>query len=147
MPMSCHDRALALLARRSHFQAELVEKLRARGYSPEEVEATCQDLLRRGYLDDSQCAREFVRGRLRRGPLGRRRLTAELQRRRVSSQIIDETLDELLPEDDLEGARQVASQWRGGDRQNPSALARHLERKGFTSRVILAVLAEAEEEG
>ena len=79
--MSCMEKAVDLLSRRPHFRRQLEQKLSSRGFSSDEVETTLARLEELGYLDDVACARGFVTQRLRRGPLGRRRLRAELSRR------------------------------------------------------------------
>jgi len=145
--LTCYDQAVKLLARRTHFRRELGDKLARRGYPPEEVAETLDRLASRRYLDDGQAARQFVAGRLARtGGYGRARLAAELAARGVEGGMAREVLDELLPEDDLPAARAEARRWAGaaGARsgKSPEALARRLERRGFSSRAIAAVLRE-----
>jgi regulatory protein len=138
----CYDKAVELLARRAHFRAELRQKLVARGYPDEEVEETLGRLVEEGYLDDRQTAAEFVEGRLARGPEGRRRLAAELARRGAPAAAIGDALDEKLPGDDLTAAREAAERFLRAGRRDPGALARHLDRKGFSRRSILTLLDE-----
>lgn len=139
---SCHDKALDLLARRPHFRAELAAKLAQRGYEPEEIEATLDRLAAQGFLDDLEAARQFTAGRLARGPLGRRRLASELGRRGAPEEATRSALDELTDEDDRESAREAARRWLRGRRADPAALARHLERRGFSQRAIVCALEE-----
>lgn len=136
---SCDDKAAELLARRPHFRAELERKLAARGYSGDEVAAALDRLERHGYLDDRKTAAGFAEQRLARGPLGRRRLAAELARRGAPPEAVSETLEQL-PADDRAAARKAAARWRG--RGGPAALARHLDRLGFGGAAIRAVLDE-----
>src|SRR5688572_5889561 len=74
---------------------------------------------------------------------------------------VDAALAEVDPEEDLARARAAAAKWRRSRRAAPgsrspsgeddalrrraenAALARHLERKGFGRRAIVAILAEA----
>jgi regulatory protein len=142
----CWNKALDLLARRSHFRRELEHKLAARGYPEDEVAETLQRLAERGWLDDRQTARRWLEDRLRRGPVGRRRLLAELGRKGVGDEVAAEALAEVLPDDDREAARESARAWTarraGGGPRQAAALARHLERQGFSRRAILSVLEE-----
>lgn len=140
---SCYRKALDLLARRSHFRAELRHKLERREFSPEAVEAALQRVAEDGYLDEHATARAFIEERLRRGPEGRARLRAELQRRGAPEDAIDTALTETTPEDDVEPARAAAARWRRTHRSGPEALARHLDRKGFSRRAILTILEES----
>ncbi len=140
MSQSCFDKAAELLARRAHFRRELELKLRQRRFPPEEVEATLERLAGLGLVDDAATARAFVAERLRRGGEGARRLRAELERRGAAAEAIEASLAEL-PVDENEAATAAAARWRrGAGRKDAAALARHLERKGFSRRVIFAVL-------
>jgi regulatory protein len=137
--LSAYDQAVKLLARRTHFRREIADKLARRGYGREEIDQALARLESRRYLDDAEAARQYVAGRLGRGGYGRARLAAELAARGVGREVAAPVLDELLPEDDLEAARQEARRHAG---KEPAALARRLERRGFSARAIAAVLRE-----
>ena len=139
MPPSCYDKAAQLLAARPHFRRELAAKLVQRGYAAEEIDAALVRLTEQGYLDDRAAARGFVESRLARGE-GRARLRAELLRRGAGEEVAEEALAELTPEDDLPAARAAAERWERLGGRDPRALARHLDRKGFSRRAIVAVL-------
>jgi regulatory protein len=141
MPPSCYDKAVQLLAARPHFRRELEAKLAQRGYPAEEIEEALSRLESQGYLDDRAAARGFVEGRLERGE-GRERLRAELLKRGAPEEAVEEALTELTPEDDLPAAREAAEQWERRGGRDLRALARHLERKGFSRHAIVAVLTE-----
>ena len=147
--ISCHRRAFDLLALRSHFERELERKLAQRGYPDTEVAETLERLRGEGLLDDRRTAKEFVRSRLARAPVGRQKLRADLYRRGVPSEVIDEALEALTPDDDREPAREAAERWRrtrwrpGRDAERQrAALARHLAGRGFSKRAIYLVLEE-----
>lgn len=132
-----YARAISLLGRRAHFRAELRAKLLAKGYAEGEVDGALDRLARDRYLDDERTARELVAGRLARGPVGRRKLAAELARKGAPAKAAAAALDELVPEDDREAAREAADDWlRRRGAPDPAALARHLERRGFSPRAI-----------
>jgi len=139
LPASCYDKAVQLLAARPHFRQELAAKLVQRGYAAEEIDAALDKLTEQGYLDDRAAARSFVESRRSRGE-GRARLRAELLRRGAPEDAAEEVLAELTPEDDLPAAREAAARWQRGGGRDPRALARHLDRKGFSRRAIVAVL-------
>jgi len=143
--MDCFGKAAQLLASRPHFRAELAAKLRQRDFPDAEIAAALDRLEARGYLDDRKTAADFIAHRRERGGEGKLRLRAELVRRGASAAAIDEALSGLDEEDDLAAARDAAERWRrqkaGGSRpEDPVALARHLARKGFSQRAIVAVL-------
>jgi len=136
---SAYDQAVKLLARRTHFRLEIVRKLVQRHYSESEIDKAVGRLEERRYLDDAEASRRFVEGRLARGGYGRRRLVAELSERGVDDSTVREVLDELLPEDELPAAREEA---RRSGKSDPAAIARRLERRGFSPSAIAAVLRE-----
>lgn len=148
---SCADKAAELLSRRSHFTAQLAGKLRARGYPDEEIAETLERMAGYGYLDDRKTAAEFVAGRLARGPVGRRRLAAELGRRGAPAEAVEAALAEL-PADDRQAAREAAERWLARHRSAKAdagndpraALARHLDRQGFSPGAIHGALELAE---
>ncbi len=153
--ISCHRKALDLLSRRSHFERELERKLLKRGYEGSEVEETLEGLRAENLLDDRKTACEFVRSRLARAPEGRFKLKSELSRRGVASDIAEEALASLLPDDDSALTREAAERWRRRtpraatgslSERDQAALARHLARRGFTRRAIFSVLQDLRED-
>jgi len=145
-PKSAYDRGLDLLARRMHFAAELRTKLARRDYPEEEVDGAIERLAADGYLNEHEAARMLVRSLKRRG-YGRRRFELDLRRRGAEETAAAAALADVGDEDELERAGAVASRWR---RAHPGrdvpALARHLERRGFTPRTIGAVLFDSPDE-
>jgi regulatory protein len=153
-PAECRQRALKLLARRSHFRRELEVKLRKKGFEEEAVAAALERLSADGVLDDAETAREFARFKLSRGPLGRPKLTAELARKGADPDLAREVAAEMTDDDDGDAAEASADRWLGRrladpgtvgdfpplDEPDRAALARHLERKGFSRRAIFRVL-------
>ena len=142
--MDCYQKAAQLLASRPHFRAELALKLARRGFPADEAAAALDRLEQQGYLDDTKVAADFIAHRQERGGEGRLRLRAELVRRGARPDAVNAALAGLDEDDDLEAARKayaVASR----SKKDPAALARHLARKGFSRRAILAVLHEGPE--
>ncbi len=138
---SAYARAVRLLAARPHFRAEVARKLAQRGYPEGEIAAALDRLSSEGYLDDAAAAKGFVASRLGKGALGRARLAAELQARGAGPEAVEAALAEL-PSDDLPAAREAAVRYARSGKGDPAALARHLSRKGFSRRAIVALLRE-----
>jgi SOS response regulatory protein OraA/RecX len=139
---SCYQKAVELLSFRPHFVVQLRQKLSDRHYSDDEIEASVERLTRSGLLDDFETARGFVASRLRRGPIGRRRMEMELARRGAGEAVVEAMLEESFSGSDLEAVRQAAERWAAGGKRNLQALARHLDRKGFAAGSIWTVLDE-----
>lgn len=146
MPPSAYQKGVQLLAARPHFRRELAAKLARRGFEEVEVEAVLDRLSEQGYLDDLKTARDFASQRAARGE-GRVRLLAELLRRGAPSEVAEQVAAEALPENDLPAALEAASRWRAKGGTDPGALARHLQRKGFSPRAIVAALQQEPAEG
>jgi regulatory protein len=139
---NCYQKALELLAPRPHFVEQLRQKLSDRDYEYAEVEKTLERLLESGLLDDLETARGFVRTRLRRGPIGRRRMAMELTRRGADEVVVDAMLEEFFSGSELEAVREAAERWARRGKQDWQALARHLDRKGFAAGSIWTVVEE-----
>jgi regulatory protein len=138
-----HSAALELLARRAHFRNELERKLLAKGWDTNDVAAALERLERAKLVDDLRSAVEFLQSRLRRAPQGRRRLRAELERKGVDAEVIDRALAAALPESESDLARDAARRFqRRRTTADARALARHLDRLGFSVRDILTLAEE-----
>ena len=141
----CRDKAFELLARRDHFRVELERKLLDRGYDAVEVAETLDRLAADGHLDERRTAETWLDIRLSTRAEGPLRLVAELRRRGADSDLARELVDAHFVDGDLDAARDTAERWharRTGGADPRAALARHLERKGFTGASIGRVLDE-----
>lgn len=90
-PDALRGRALALLTRRDHSQAELRQKLLDRGGAPALVEQILADLADRKLQSDDRFAEAFIRSRAERG-YGPRVIAVELKSRGLNAESIDEAL-------------------------------------------------------
>ncbi len=145
-PKPAYDRGLDLLARRMHFAAELRAKLARRGYPEADVDGALDRLVADGYLNEREAAHMLVRSLKRRG-YGRRRLEFDLRRRGADETAAAAALAGVGDEEELERAGSVAARWRSTHpARDASALARHLERRGFGPRTIGALLFDPADE-
>jgi regulatory protein len=142
---TCRDKALSLLAQRPHFTAELVRKLQARGFAEPVIEQTLEYLEGHGWLDDRRFALEMAAGSLSRKGFGPRRMRAELERRGVDGEIAEAAVASVFegPGDELEAARRALSR-RSRGHGGRAAAGRYLERRGFSTGVILTVLEDTD---
>lgn len=145
----CYRKALQLLARRPHFRRELAAKLQARKFPPEEIESILDVLEERKLLDDRQNALEMAQGPFSRKGFGPRRVLAELLRRGVGEDLAAETVREVYPdtESELSMARKLSQARVRRGAVDREALARHLDRHGYSKAVVFRILAEFSEHG
>ncbi len=138
--------AYRLLTYRPRSRKELGEKLRDREFGDAVVEAVIADLIRLGYVNDSEFARQWAASRVRLRGFGRRRIEQELRNKGISRDLIRETLGEVFedaPEADIarqEAEKKLKSLTRFAPEVRRRRLAGHLERRGFSSEAIYDVL-------
>jgi regulatory protein len=126
--------ALALLARRDHTAGELRQKLRVRGFTPDEIEEILPRLRDTGLVDDRRTARLLLERETAGRGTGPALLRAKLIAKGVAPGTIDECLGALTGDWELEQAKLAAARWsarhpRAGAWKE--ALARHLRSRGF----------------
>lgn len=141
--------ALQLLAGRALTVAQLKEKLRRRAARPASVEPIVAQLKEYGALDDRRFAEAFSTARATSGQFGRRRVLAELARRRVAAGVAEQAVRQAfagLDEDELARAwleRKYRNQDLGALLAEPAKLAgayRRLRHAGFSSGAAVRVL-------
>jgi regulatory protein len=119
-----------------------------KGEPAEHVAAAIARLVTLGILDDAQYARQFIRARISGAGLSRRRLQSELWRRGVARDVIDAALAEVLVEDEVDEAAQIArvaeKKLRTLRSADPATTRRRLyaflARRGYDSAAIRRVM-------
>lgn len=136
---------MALLARREHSRAQLLDKLRRRGFDLARAQPVLDALQADGLLSDARYAEAYVSARSARG-FGRLRIVAELEQRGVDAA----ARARACPRDDPYWAAlaTVARSKRFGtappqDFRERARQARFLAQRGFSGAQIAAAL-EAE---
>lgn len=120
------EAALRLLSHRARSRGELATRLRRKDFPSRLIRPVLDELENRGWLDDAEFARSFIRDRLRLRPRGRRALLAELRKKGVEAGVAEAALDEIFadPEhSEREIAFSLAEAWL---RRQPPALAEAL---------------------
>ncbi|MBX3173017.1 MAG: regulatory protein RecX [Gemmatimonadaceae bacterium] len=147
--VACYDRATDGLARRARSRVELSRWLKQREFSAVEIEPTLDKLEALGLLNDREYAHGFARSRLAVGRgQGPRRVAAELARRGVARELVDEVLAELRDEGLADEATSIAAvaqrKWRTLAELEPQVARRRLigflSRRGFSTSAIAAEL-------
>lgn len=142
----CKQAAIRFLARRMRSIREVEQKLAEKGFEPAAIAATVQFLAGYGMVDDREFARSFVNDQLLRRPLGRRRLSAELRRKGLAKDEIEETLSQAIGDHDelshaLAAAEKKAPSIRHDDpRKWDRTMASFLAGRGFGWDVVEKVL-------
>ncbi len=139
---ACFDKACQLLSRRPHFRAEIARKLDERGFGRTAVDGALERLAELGYLDDAACARSLAAGPLSRRGYGPLRMRAELERRGAPAEEASSAVAAAFADGEEEAARRVARRWLARRPAGRAALARHLDRKGFSTAVVLGLVRE-----
>lgn len=144
------EKALRFIGYRLRSEKELRSKLRERQFHPQVIEDTVRYLRENRFLDDEAFARSFVKDALLRKPTGRLLLKRQLRLKGIETGMIEEVLDELVPqrdEDTLanEAASTLLKRFRASrkevDRDKQRArLASFLARRGFGWPTIHGVL-------
>ncbi len=138
--------AYRYLTIRPRSRAEVEQKLRDRGFLPSVVSSVIDHLLRLGYLNDEQFARQWAAARIRSRGFGRRRIAQELRVRGIDRDTIGTVLNGLFEESsELDVARKEADRkLKTLSRFEPEVrkrrLAGFLERKGFPSEIIRGII-------
>jgi regulatory protein len=142
--MNCRNVAMNYLARREHSRRELAFKLTVKGeFDQSEIEKTLDELEQDNLLSDERYAEAYCRSRIGKG-YGPVKIRVELLERGIDKALIERTLS-YCGEDWIQLA---SSQWhkkfadKAGDFQEWSRQAAFLQRRGFTSEQIRAVLDE-----
>jgi regulatory protein len=138
--------AYRLLTYRPRSRVELVQKLRDKEFDEEIIDSVVAGLVRLGYINDTEFAHQWASGRIRLRGFGRRRIEQELRNKGISRELVRETLQDVfgeLSEEDV-ARREADKRLRTLARFDPEVrrrrLAGFLERKGFASDIIRAVL-------
>lgn len=89
-----YDRILNLLSYRMRSEWEIVTYLQRKQCPDVYITQVCNKLQTLGYINDEDFARNWISGRRALKPISRRKLTQELQQKRIPRQIIDRVLQE-----------------------------------------------------
>ncbi len=143
------NHAYLLLSYRARTAAELRTRLARKGFGPEVVQATLDRLRELGLVNDEQFARQFAEDRVSLGQKGKWRVRAELARRGVAREQIEQAI--AGAPDETAAARSAALKFRERNRRlEPDVLKRRLygflARRGFSLDTIRQVLDVTEED-
>ena len=93
-----HDllrRTAALCVRKEYCASEIVQKLRAKGATPEQAAQMLERLQHEGYTDDLRYARAFVADKFRFEHWGRVKISYMLHLKGLPDNVVDEALQQI----------------------------------------------------
>lgn len=131
-------RAFNLLSAKPRSLAELRERLMEKTWAESEVvERAIARLQELGYLNDQQYAEQFATSRLTIKPIGRSRLRRDLQRKKLSTTVINQAVENVYESHDEEAlidqaiAKRTRLRGKPTTREESKKLLDHLLRQGF----------------
>jgi regulatory protein len=134
-------RAFKLLSLRDHSRRELSDKLLRKGFSISVAENVIRDLEDRGFLNDMDFGKDFVRHCQVVRNLGPRAIRAELYKRGITGESVDEVLDEYSGEIEKEKLLAIVRR-KFENGYTREKVYNYLRRKGYFSDIIFSAIKE-----
>jgi len=132
--------AVRLLSGKRLTRAQLVQKLRDRGFAPEAIEAAVSRCEAKRYIDDRTFAELYVKSVLERKPVGPMRLLRDLLRYGIDQSVARTAIAQIDDDEEqrIERALRKLEAMRPQDRFDQ--LAKRLERMGYGPPAIARAL-------
>lgn len=134
----CLDAAAMMLNTRSYSAAELIKKLKDRGYPEESIEVAIERLKEYGYLNDSEYAKSWAR-RMNASGKAPRRIEYELEKKGIDKEIAKEAAAEYK-ENSKESALKIAEKYKIETEKDLNRLGRKLASLGYEPSLIYDIL-------
>lgn len=140
-----YDCALSLLSYRDYSNKKIVERLQQKGADEQQVKESIEKLEKYGLLDEQRYAERVYEAWLAKRCYGRRHLKAELLKRGVRSQYIEEIMARFTPEIECRHAENAAIAFIQRNQKNfisaadndpkiYAAAVRFMTARGFSTR-------------
>ncbi len=146
LPRAKH-RAIAILAKRDKTEKELREKLQQSLTDTQSLEETISYMKSCGYVDDEQYARDYLY--FKKGRKSFLQIKMELQKKGISSQVLEEVFEEeggQKIEDILVQVKKYMKKFSNPDFAAKQKIYAHFARKGYAGDLIREAMDQAEEE-
>ena len=138
--ISSRDYALKLIEFRDRTEKEIRDKLLEKGYDTNETEDEIEFLKNYGYINDLRYAKHFTADAINIKKWGKIRIRAELLKRGIDRETIDNTIEDAFEEDDDERVfEQMQTRFKNSDFSNMKERTRIFNffmRRGYTSEEI-----------
>lgn len=135
-----------LCARSEQCPYDIARKLRAKALSETDVQHVIEELKRRRFLDEHRFAAGFARDKVRFAGWGRLKIRAALAARHIPSDVIEEALGAIEPDDYrqaiLRAARGKAASLDLNLPEERAKLTRHLLSRGFEPGLVSRLMSK-----
>ena len=91
--------AIRILTGRDHTKYELTQKLKQRGFKPDDIEKAVSECIRLDYINDERTARVYIRQLIRKG-YGLQRIDYEMNKKGLKGEHIQNLLSETFSDAD-----------------------------------------------
>ncbi len=132
---AAREKATGYLMYRDRSEGEVIEKLINAGFDKDIAQEAASALKILGYIDDNRYARKYITDRLKNKAMSRKAIRFELERKGISSQIIEEALSETEVNEDeiaLRTAKKKFGKYDVKDEKVRQKIMRYLCHKGFS---------------
>lgn len=143
------EAALIYLGHRARSEFEVKKKLRDKGFEASVIDQVIQRLHELSYLNDEQFATSYVKGRFKQKGYGPQRLRSELYKLGIAGPLIEQTLEEVLGNENVVERALQEAQKRLKRLRNESDLQKKrrklfdfLMRRGHTGDVARTVIEQ-----
>ena len=106
--MQAKNYALELLSNQSYSRSQMIDQLGQKGFAPQAIDITLEDLEQLGYIRDENFAKRWVNRRRRSKPKGKKMLQHELVNKNVDKTTADRVLAEIDDAEEASAAMQLA---------------------------------------
>ena len=106
--MRAKNYALELLSSQSYSKSQMIYQLRQKGFSPEAIDITLEDLEQLGHIKDENYAKKWVERRQRSKPKGKKMLEYELTNQSIDKTTVDRVLAGIQGAAETEMALELA---------------------------------------
>lgn len=96
-----YQRALKYISYKPRTKFEVVKKLKENEFDEDIISIVLEMLVEKGYVNDSQYAKNWVENRSVYKPRSKKLITWELKNKQLSEDIISEVTGEMMPEEEL----------------------------------------------
>ena len=143
--MRAKSYALELLSDRNYSKSQMIDKLGQKGFSPQAIDITLEDLEYLGHIKDEKYAQKWVERRQRSKPKGKKVLQHELTNQNIDKATVDRVIAEIDSTEETDIALQLAQKQAKRYQSLPPEVAKRrlhgfLLRRGFDYETIQSAI-------